>query len=149
MRMKKFPRNASPSSPPQWLELSTVQRRKAVLEYFRTHLSGTTVCNLHTGLAVRFTMNLGGRKLANGGALYLAKAQAVHITRELVRVGRYNNFGAPKPTDNPTTRGFLNLVAVGIIGSQVYRFRINLLVRADGIFYYNHEVIKKTLGTKK
>ena len=76
--MSKMTKKEIPSTHSLWDKLDNNERRKAVLEFFRTHLKGKKVLNEDTGLSIEFTIK-SGRKTAYGEAMYPKKAEMVRL----------------------------------------------------------------------
>ena len=113
---------------------------KYVKSYYEKNIQGHSVINEHLGITVSFT-SLGKGKIAYGGKeLYAKKVAVVQCLLELMRVAKYNNFGIRKESDKSNVVGFLNFKGKVRITGKIENFRLSVMLRTDGKFFYNHEV---------
>ena len=116
--------------------------KENMLAFYKQHLAGKIVTNQHTGITVEFTTSVGGRKVAHGGALYTAKVEGMRLAADLLEVAEYLNFGPAKSTDAPNVLGYLNFKAKGLVNERAYVYKLNVLLRNDGKFFYNLDTPK-------
>ena len=120
-------------------QLSKMEMRHYVLEYYKKNLKGKTVVNKDTGITIHFSMT-SGRKTAMGEAMYQKKAEMVRILPDLVIYAIYNNFGKRKPDESDDIIGYLNFKGRCILDGKVQNVRIAVQFQKTAKFYYNIEV---------
>ena len=120
-------------------QLSKMEMRHYVLEYYKKNLKGKTVVNKDTGITIHFSMT-SGRKTAMGEAMYQKKAEMVRILPDLVIYAVYNNFGKRKPDESDDIIGYLNFKGRCILDGKVQNVRIAVQFQKTAKFYYNIEV---------
>ncbi|GET46897.1 LPD3 domain-containing protein [Capnocytophaga felis] len=101
--------------------------RKFTLEYYNTHLKGKTTVIKKYLKEVVFTTKA-GKKIANGEAMYSAKAVAVKHLEQLIKNSSYNNWGDRKITDSKDVIGYMNFKSKLIIDGEKRHLRIALAV---------------------
>ncbi|GIM59859.1 hypothetical protein CAPN007_20680 [Capnocytophaga canimorsus] len=101
--------------------------RKFTLEYYNTHLKGKTTIIKKYLKEVVFTTKA-GKKIANGEAMYSAKAVAVKHLEQLIKNSSYNNWGDRKITDSKDVIGYMNFKSKLIIDGEKRHLRIALAV---------------------
>ena len=135
--MKKF--EYVPIIQSELRQLSKMEMRHYVLEYYKKNLKGKTVVNKDTGITIHFSMT-SGRKTAMGEAMYQKKAEMVRILPDLVTYAIYNNFGKRKPDESDDIIGYLNFKGRCILDGKVQNVRIAVQFQKTAKFYYNIEV---------
>ena len=135
--MKKF--EYVPIIQSELRQLSKMEMRHYVLEYYKKNLKGKTVVNKDTGITIHFSMT-SGRKTAMGEAMYQKKAEMVRILPDLVIYAIYNNFGKRKPDESDDIIGYLNFKGRCILDGKVQNVRIAVQFQKTAKFYYNIEV---------
>ena len=135
--MKKF--EYVPIIQSELSQLSKMEMRHYVLEYYKKNLKGKTVVNKDTGITIHFSMT-SGRKTAMGEAMYQKKAEMVRILPDLVIYAIYNNFGKRKPDESDDIIGYLNFKGRCILDGKVQNVRIAVQFQKTAKFYYNIEV---------
>ena len=135
--MKKF--EYVPIIQSELRQLSKMEMRHYVLEYYKKNIKGKTVVNKDTGITIHFSMT-SGRKTAMGEAMYQKKAEMVRILPDLVIYAIYNNFGKRKPDESDDIIGYLNFKGRCILDGKVQNVRIAVQFQKTAKFYYNIEV---------
>ena len=135
--MKKF--EYVPIIQSELRQLSKMEMRHYVLEYYKKNIKGKTVVNKDTGITIHFSMT-SGRKTAIGEAMYQKKAEMVRILPDLVIYAIYNNFGKRKPDESDDIIGYLNFKGRCILDGKVQNVRIAVQFQKTAKFYYNIEV---------
>ena len=120
-------------------QLTKMELRHYVLEYYKKNLKGKTVVNKDTGITIHFSMT-SGRKTAMGEAMYQKKAEMVRILPDIVKHAIYNNFGKRKPDESDDIIGYLNFKGRCILDGKPQNVRIAIQFQKTAKFYYNIEV---------
>jgi hypothetical protein len=141
----KYTQKVIPEIKLEFQKYSKDDLRKKALELYKKNITGKSVVNKHLGHTIEFNNKPGGRKVSYGGSIYSEKVLFVLVIDKLLENAVYNNFGAPKATDNLLVIGYLNFKVKGKINGKTYHLRIAIQLRKNGKLYYNHEinVIKK------
>ena len=109
MKAKKYKQAVIPNAetPEEWKGLKLQQLRTIIFKRIRSEYSGMVVTNLDTRLPIIISVT-SARKTAFGEAIYYKKAASVLVLPDIIKYAKYNNWGAPKPTDGPNIIGYLN-----------------------------------------
>lgn len=106
-------------------KMKVSELRAFTLEYYNKYLKGKTATIKKHLKEVVFTTKA-GKKIANGEAMYSAKAVAVTHLKELIENSTYNNFGQRKSTDSKDVLGYLNFKSKVTIDKEKRHIRIAL-----------------------
>ena len=119
--------------------LTKMELRRYVLDYYKNNLKGKEIINDDTGITIHFSMTA-GRKTAMGEAMYQKKAEMVRVLPELVKYALYNNFGKRKPDESEDIIGYLNFKVRCKLDGKTENVRIAVQFQRSAKFYYNIEV---------
>lgn len=108
--------------------------RTFTLRYYMEHLKGKKVAiEKFVKVEVLLTARA-GRKIAQGGIMYAAKAAAIPHLEVLIANSTYNNWGKAKETDPPYVLGFLNFKTKIVVDGVERHVRIAIMVTDYRIF---------------
>jgi len=120
----------------------TVQEaeKKAFSIYQEIYQNKKEVLNIHKKILIKFIRD-GGRKLTYGGKAYIEKFVLIEILEDVIKYAIYCNYKKRKPKDKKTVIGYYNFKCKVKINNKIINIRINIQLRTDGNFYYNHDQI--------
>ena len=144
MKAKKYKQAVIPNAetPEEWKGLKLQQLRTIIFKRIRSEYSGMVVTNLDTRLPIIISVT-SARKTAFGEAIYYKKAASVLVLPDIIKYAKYNNWGAPKPTDGPNIIGYLNFKCKCNIDGKHENVRLAVQFQKGGKYYYNIEINKK------